>query len=140
MTSVEEGNTVVADAENGIVHLRPDSEMLASFQNRLALRSQRLAAFAAIRDTKAVSRDGVGVTLMMNAGLSLDMEQLDASGAEGIGLFRTEFQFPFSERLPKIDEQVQFYSDVLDKAGKRAVLLEHSIWWRQTPSNACGKP
>ena len=73
-------------------HLRPPIEIVAAFEEKRGLRVQAQARFFAIRDLPAVTKDGVVIRLMMNAGLEFDMPHLRESGADGIGLFRTELQ------------------------------------------------
>lgn len=123
MNSVETGDLAIVDGDSGHVHIRPEADVVTVYRERLAMRSQRLAEFAAIRDLKAVTRDGVEAKLLMNAGLGLDVENLDASGATGIGLFRTEFQFLVSETLPTLNEQEDYYRRVVETAGDRPVLF-----------------
>jgi phosphotransferase system enzyme I (PtsP) len=112
---------VIVDGETGEAFLRPRPDMLSAVRSRMEVRSQRQAEFAKLRDTPAVTLDGQRVSLMTNAGLAVDLENLDATGAEGIGLFRTEFQFMVSEELPRLDSQTALYSLVLDAAGDRPV-------------------
>jgi len=90
---LSEGDLVIVDGETGEAHLRPRPDMLDSVKSRIAVRDQRQAEFAALRDVPAVTLDGQRISLLTNAGLAVDLENLDATGAEGIGLFRTEFQF-----------------------------------------------
>lgn len=123
MAGVESGDLAIVDGESGSVHIRPETDIVEGYRDRLAMRSQRLAEFAAIRDLKATTKDGVTVELLMNAGLGIDVQNLDASGAEGIGLFRTEFQFLVSETLPSLSEQQEFYARVVDVADDRPVLF-----------------
>ena len=118
---LSEGDLVIADGETGEAYLRPRPDMLAAVQSRMQVRSQRQAEFAALRDTPAVTADGQRISLLTNAGLAVDLENLDATGAEGIGLFRTEFQFMVSEELPRLDSQAALYRLVLDTAGDRPV-------------------
>ena len=86
-------------------------------------RADRVAQFAAIRELPAVTRDGVHIKLLMNAGLLLDMPHLDESGADGIGLFRTELQFMIGETMPRLADQAAFYKEVLDAAGDKPVVF-----------------
>jgi phosphotransferase system enzyme I (PtsP) len=118
---LSEGDLVIVDGETGEAHLRPRPDMLDSVRSRMAVRSQRQAEFAKLRDTPAVTQDGTRITLLTNAGLAVDLENLDATGAEGIGLFRTEFQFMVSEELPRLNSQTELYRLVLDAAGERPV-------------------
>jgi phosphotransferase system enzyme I (PtsP) len=114
---------VVVDAETGEVHLRPLNEIVTAFQAKQALLAQRVARFAAIRDEPAVTRDGVRVSLHMNAGLLLDLPHLTQSGADGIGLFRTELQFMIGSNMPRLADQIAFYRQVFDASGDRPVVF-----------------
>jgi phosphotransferase system enzyme I (PtsP) len=117
------GDPIVVDAESGEVHLRPPPEVVHAFQAKQALLAQRVARFAAIRDEPAVTRDGVRVRLNMNAGLLLDLPHLTQSGADGIGLFRTELQFMIGSNMPRLKDQIAFYRQVFDAAGPKAVVF-----------------
>ena len=118
---LSEGDQVIVDGETGEAYLRPRPDMLAAVQTRMAVRAQRRAEFDLLRDIPAVTKDGTRVTVLTNAGLAVDLENLDMTGAEGIGLFRTEFQFMVSDELPRLDAQTALYKLVLDAAGDRPV-------------------
>jgi len=118
---LSEGDLVIADGETGEAYLRPRADMLEAVKSRMAVREQRQAEFAQLRDTPAVTLDGQRITLLTNAGLAVDLENLTETGAEGIGLFRTEFQFMVSDELPRLDAQTALYRLVLDAAGDRPV-------------------
>jgi len=121
--SARAGNAIVVDGESGEVHLRPLGEIVAAFEEKQALRQQVQARFAAVRDLPAVTKDGVPIRLMMNAGLELDMPHLKESGADGIGLFRTELQFMLGETMPRLADQCAFYKSILDAAGDQTVVF-----------------
>ena len=114
---VSEGDPVIVDAESAEAYLRPRPDVVTAMMARLEVRNQKRAVFARLRDTPAFTRDGAKITLLMNAGLAVDLESLGDTGAEGIGLFRTEFQFMVSEDLPRFNAQTQLYSRVLEAAG-----------------------
>lgn len=118
---LSEGDTVIVDGETGEAYLRPPPHMQTAALARLEMRARRRAEFAALRDTPAVTTDGVRVTLLANAGLAVDLETLDETGAEGIGLFRTEFPFMVADELPRLEAQTALYRRVLDAAGARPV-------------------
>lgn len=118
---VSEGDPVIVDAETGEAYLRPRPDVVKAVTARIEVRIQRQAAFARLRDTAAFTRDGTKITLLMNAGLAVDLDILAETGAEGIGLFRTEFQFMVSEDLPRLGAQTALYSKVLEAAGSRPV-------------------
>src|SRR4029078_3336871 len=117
------GDPIAVAGEVGEVHLRPAGEIVKAFEDKRALRVQAQARFAAVRDLPAVTRDGVAIKLMMNAGLEFDMPQLAQSGADGIGLFRTELQFMIGETMPRLADQARFYRTILDAAGTKPVVF-----------------
>ncbi len=117
------GDAIAVDGETGEAHLRPPDEIVTAFEARRVLREQRVARIAAVRDLPAVTRDGVHVRLMMNAGLLLDMPHLKESGADGVGLFRTELQFMIGEAMPRLSDQIGFYSRVIEAAADLPVVF-----------------
>lgn len=118
-----EGNAVLVDGNQGSLVVRPTRATASAFETRMAMGQKRRAEFAAIRALPPITRDGVRATLMVNAGLAEDAGVLDATGADGIGLFRTEFQFLVSAALPGRDAQYRLYRQVLDAAGDRPVVF-----------------
>ncbi|MFL6751841.1 MAG: phosphoenolpyruvate--protein phosphotransferase, partial [Sphingomicrobium sp.] len=121
--SVEEGETILVDGDNGSVIIRPNRPLLSGFEHRMTLSQKRRAEFAAIRNLPAKTVDGVHVSVMVNAGLAEDAGSLAMTGADGIGLFRTEFQFLVSATLPGRDRQMRLYTKVLAAAGSRPVVF-----------------
>jgi phosphotransferase system enzyme I (PtsP) len=89
----------------------------------MAMSQKRRAEFAAIRGLPAKTRDGVHISVMVNAGLAEDAATLAMTGADGIGLFRTEFQFLVSATLPGRERQQRLYTKVLEAAGDRPVVF-----------------
>jgi phosphotransferase system enzyme I (PtsP) len=114
---VSEGDPVIVDAETGEAYLRPRADIVTSILARMDVRTQRRAEFAKLRDVAAFTRDGAKITLLMNAGLDVDLDMLQEAGAEGIGLFRTEFQFMVAEEMPRFNAQTALYERVMDRAG-----------------------
>ncbi len=114
---VSEGDPVIVDAESGEAYLRPRPDVVAAVTARIGVRAERRAEFARLKDTPAFTRDGTKITLLMNAGLAVDFDILPETGAEGIGLFRTEFQFMVSEDLPRFRAQADLYARVIEAAG-----------------------
>ena len=120
---IAEGDLLLLDSADANVFARPSAAMEEAFEARLALRQKRRAAFAALRDVPPITKDGHRLTLMVNAGLRDDAAALDVTGADGIGLFRTEFQFLVSATLPQRERQQRLYREVLDVAGDRPVIF-----------------
>ena len=121
--SVEDGETILVDGDNGSVIVRPTRQLLAGFEHRMTLSQKRRAEFAAVKNLPAKTIDGVQVSVMVNAGLAEDAATLPITGADGIGLFRTEFQFLVSATLPGRDRQLRLYTKVLEAVGDRPVVF-----------------
>lgn len=120
---VEPNDWVIVDGETADVHVRPTHEVREAYRHKLALRAQRAATFAAQRSRPSITQDGTKIRLMMNAGLKADLPHLGETGAEGIGLFRTELQFMISSEMPKLQDLVDLYSSVLDGAAGGPVVF-----------------
>ncbi|MCV2888220.1 phosphoenolpyruvate--protein phosphotransferase [Ruegeria aquimaris] len=121
-TEALNGDHIMVDGDQGIVHLRPEDSVVTAFRDKIAMQADAQARYVSIRETPAVTLDGHRVNLVMNAGLMADLPSLESSGAEGVGLFRTELQFLVRNKMPKRSELVALYSRVLDAAkGKRVV-------------------
>ncbi len=119
----EDGNRILVDGEQGLVHLRPDENVVKAFQDKIAMNEKAQVAYSALRDLPAITQDGVEISLMMNAGLLADLPSLAPSGADGVGLFRTELQFLANSKLPKRDHLVQNYQRILSAAGDKPVIF-----------------
>jgi phosphotransferase system enzyme I (PtsP) len=122
-SQVGEGDPLLLDAGAGALFVRPAPAVIVGYQAQTALRAKKQAEFEKLKDLPAESRDGIRVQLMMNAGLRSDLPALDITNADGIGLFRTEFQFLVSATLPRKGRQVTLYRDVLKAAGERPVIF-----------------
>lgn len=120
---LRDGDQLLVDGDRGVIDVRPTPGMVEAFEARFAKSRERQAHYAALRDVVPVSRDGQRITVMINAGLRDDMPLLNLTGADGIGLFRTEFQFLVSATLPARERQTRLYRDVLDVAGDRPVVF-----------------
>jgi phosphotransferase system enzyme I (PtsP) len=121
--SVEDGETILVDGDNGSIIIRPNRQLTQSFDHRMSLSQRRRAEFAAVKSLPAVTQDGLRISVMVNAGLAEDAAALGMTGADGIGLFRTEFQFLISATLPGRERQQRLYSKVLDAVGNRPVVF-----------------
>ncbi len=120
---VESGDAIIVDGGNGEVQIRPGPEIEAAYAEKARLRARRQEQYRALRDVPAVTRDGVAVGLQLNAGLIVDLSHLNETGAEGVGLFRTELQFMVAERMPSAAEQQVLYEAVFDAVGDLPVTI-----------------
>ncbi len=117
------GEPAVLDADEGRLVLRPDAEIVAGYTATLAARAARRAAEAGLREVDPRTRDGVRLTVMINAGLLMDLPHLADTGADGIGLFRTEIAWLARGGLPTLETEEALYRDVLAAAGGKPVVF-----------------
>ena len=116
------GDHVMVDGEQGVVHLRPEDTVAAAFRDKIAMQAAAQERYTSIRDKPAQTKCCKTIGLQMNAGLMADLPSLESSGAEGVGLFRTELQFLVRNQMPRRSELSVLYKRVLDAAqGKRVV-------------------
>lgn len=121
--AAEADDPIIIDGDVGRALLRPEGSVASAYQEKLTLRAQEQELFKALRDKPAVTKDGVTMSLMMNAGLLTDLPGIEESGAEGVGLYRTELQYLVTTRAPRRDAQTQLYRRVLDAAGDKRVVF-----------------
>jgi phosphotransferase system enzyme I (PtsP) len=117
------GDEVLVDGEQGLVHLRPDESVSSAFKDKIAMEAKAQERYSAIRHLPANTLDQSKINLLMNAGLMADLPSLDSSGAEGVGLFRTELQFLIRNQMPKRSELSAMYKRVMDAAGGKTVVF-----------------
>ncbi len=120
-TEALNGDAILVDGDQGLVHLRAEETIARSFRDKIAMQAEAQKRYASLRDLPATTRDGVTVELHMNAGLMADLPSLVGSGAEGVGLFRTELQFLIRNKMPQRAELASLYARVMDAAKGRPV-------------------
>jgi phosphotransferase system enzyme I (PtsP) len=130
LEAAEDGDEVILDADESRqggagaqAVLRPEQDVRLGYEHALQSLQERRAGWAALRDKPATTRDGTRVRLMLNVGLALELAQLDLTGAEGIGLFRTEIAMLARGTIADVQEQAAVYARVLDEAAGRPVLF-----------------
>ncbi|WBU52247.1 phosphoenolpyruvate--protein phosphotransferase [Paracoccus sp. SCSIO 75233] len=117
------GDPILVDGDGGIVHLRPEDSVAAAFRDKIAMQAAAQSRYAGLRDLPAEGTCGTRVELFMNAGLMADLPSMEGSGAEGVGLFRTELQFLTRTRVPRRSELAALYARVMDAAKGRPVVF-----------------
>ena len=120
---IAEGDLVLLDGGEASAIVRPTPAIEDAFETQFAVTQKRRAEYAAVKDKPAITTDGERISVMVNAGLRDDVAALGATGADGIGLFRTEFQFLVSATLPRRESQQRLYRAVLDAAGNKPVIF-----------------
>jgi len=120
---IEAGEAVIVDGDNATAFIRPGDDVQAAFMQSIAAARRRRESYAALRDKPTKTRDGVAISLNLNAGLLVDVQHLEDTGAEGIGLYRTEIPFMVRPSFPNIDDQTEIYARALKVAKGRPVVF-----------------
>ncbi len=120
---VEPGDPIIADGDTGAVYLRPTSDIEKAYAEMARFKAKRQERYHKLRDTPAVTGDGTEISLLINAGLPVDLPHLEESGAAGVGLFRTELRFMIASAFPRLDAQTEYYNAILNEAGERPVVF-----------------
>jgi phosphotransferase system, enzyme I, PtsP len=117
------GDLILVDGDQGVVHLRPEDSVTKAFREKIEMLAEAQEEYAALRDKPATTRDGVTLHLHMNAGLMADLPSLPKCGAVGVGLFRTELQFLIRSTVPRRGDLAALYSRILNAAGEKPVVF-----------------
>ncbi len=123
LKQVRAGDFIIVDGDHGQVLVRPGEGIKQTFQQSVTARNLRQAASAESRDLAPVTKDGQRISININAGLLLDMAQLQESGADGIGLYRTEVPFMVRDAFPGVRAQTEIYTRALDLAEGKPVVF-----------------
>ena len=118
---VDTGSTIIVDGGTGEVLVRPSGDLQKAYAEKVRFYARKQAQYAALRDRAAISRDGVKVELNINAGLIVDLPHLHDSGADGVGLYRTELQFMMAQRFPRLNSQIRHYAQIIEQAKGKPV-------------------
>ncbi len=120
---LEMGQPLLIDGTNGLLIVHPTPETLAEY-GKIELRREKVASqLKALRETKSTTRDGRHVVLSANIELPSDVEAVTANGAEGIGLYRTEFLYLNRDTLPGEDEQYEIYRKVAERVAPDPLII-----------------
>lgn len=123
LAKVDPGDIVVVNAEQSHVILRPGDDVSDAMTAALQARAIRQASYERLRDLPAVTRDAVGISLNLNVGLVMELDQLSVCGADGVGLYRTEIPFMIRTSFPDVEAQTEIYRRVLDRADGKPVVF-----------------
>lgn len=118
---VNEGDPLIVDGDRAQVFLRPGDDIRQSFLDTVRLHQERREYYSELVPLPSITKDDAHIALLANAGLLIDVEQMQALGAEGIGLFRTEIQFMMRTELPSLEDQTEQYKRIIETAAGRPV-------------------
>ena len=120
---IEAGDIVIVDGDHGQVLIRPSEDIQQSVVDAVAERTRRRAYYETLRDHAGGDARRRRDPLLLNAGLLIDLVQLAATGAEGIGLFRTEIPLLTRDAFPDVADQTGFYRRAYEQVGGRPIVF-----------------
>ena len=120
---IEAGDIVIVDGDHAQVMVRPSEHIHQSVAATVEAQARRRAIYDSLRSAASVTRDGIHIKLLLNVGLLIDLPQLRATGAEGIGLFRTEIPFMVRDSFPDVEDQTEFYRSVFEQTEGSTVVF-----------------
>ena len=120
---IDPGDEIIVDGSTGEIFVRPSQDLQKAYAEKVRFYAKKQAQFAALKDLPSVTKDGTTISLNINAGLIVDMPHLHESGADGVGLYRTELQFMLAQRFPRLTAQINHYSQVIEQAQGKPVVF-----------------
>ncbi len=123
LARIDPHDPVIVDGDNAQVFVRPSEDIQQMVGDTIQVKTERQRLYASLRDEEPVTLDGQRISLNLNAGLLLDVQQLNETGADGVGLYRTEIPFMVRAEFPGVDGQTELYSKVYEIADGKPVMF-----------------
>ncbi|MBI1216463.1 MAG: phosphoenolpyruvate--protein phosphotransferase [Alphaproteobacteria bacterium] len=118
------GDPVIVDGDHGVVYIGPSEHIVELYTRSMEARARRTSHYrrqVQQQQQNSVTLDGIKVSVQMNAGLMNEIDAVNAVGADGVGLFRTELAFMGLKKYPLVVTQAAFYGEIMDKLGDKPV-------------------
>jgi phosphotransferase system, enzyme I, PtsP len=120
---IDPDDEIIVDGSTGEIFVRPSQDLQKAYAEKVRFYAKKQARFAELKDLPSVTKDGVNISLNINAGLIVDMPHLHESGADGVGLYRTELQFMLAQRFPRLNSQIKHYQQVIEQAQGKPIVF-----------------
>lgn len=120
---IKTGELVAVDGNEGYVYRNPSQQVQEKFKAKILEKQKLQQKLSELRAKPSETLDGVKISLYINVGLSFDLDYIESTNCDGIGLYRTEIPFMASENMPNVERQVGYYRELMDKAGERKVIF-----------------
>ncbi len=120
---IKNGEMLAVNGNEGIVYIRPSDKIIADFKQKLADRDQQIAQMAELKKLPSKTLDKQRINMYINVGLDFDLDYIESTNCDGIGLYRTEIPFMAAEKMPDVEAQTAYYQKLLDKAENRKVIF-----------------
>lgn len=120
---VKEGEILGIDGQEGYVYINPPEDIVQKFKSKQKNMVLLLEQLEKIKRFPNKTLDGIKINLSINVGLDFDLDYLDSTKCDGIGLYRTEIPFMSSEKMPGVEKQIGFYQNLMNRAGRKKVIF-----------------
>ena len=120
---IKNGEIVAVNGDDGTVYIRPDEKIIESFDAKQAEKERQIAQLAELKHLPAKTSDKQKINMYINVGLDFDLEYIESTNCDGVGLYRTEIPFMASEKMPDVNKQIEYYKKLMDKAGNKKVVF-----------------
>ena len=120
---IKTGDNLAVDGNEGYVYINPNQSVLEKFRAKIAEKQKLLARLAELKKLPSKTLDGVRIGLYLNVGLSFDLDYIETTNCDGIGLYRTEIPFMASDVMPNVERQISYYKELMDRAGNKKVIF-----------------
>jgi len=120
---IHQGDTLILDADAGNIYVRPSDSIELAMDKYIRANALREAEYAALRDFPAVTKDGVRISLNINAGLFVDTGSVQQNGVDGIGLYRTELPYMTSSNFPDVEVQRSLYAQMYQQLPDKRIIF-----------------
>ena len=120
---IKNGELIAVDGDEGYVYINPSDPVQQKFKTKFVEKEKLKKRLAELKKLPAKTLDGVRINLYLNVGLAFDLEYIDTTNCDGIGLYRTEIPFMASDVMPDVEKQINYYKELMDKSGNKKVVF-----------------
>ena len=120
---IKTGELIAVDGNEGYVYIHPSEPIQQKIKAKISEKEKLQAKLAELKDLPAETQDGTKINLYLNVGLSFDLDYIKTTNCDGIGLYRTEIPFMASETMPDVEQQINYYKELMDRSGDKKVIF-----------------
>lgn len=123
LDEIKDGQLIAIDGNEGYLYTSPSKSLQQKFNAKKIEKEQFQKKLEELKDKPSITKDKTKINLYINVGLSFDLDYIDSTNCDGVGLYRTEIPFMASDVMPDVSRQFGYYKDLMDRAGDRKVIF-----------------
>ena len=120
---IKNGDFVAVDGNEGYIYINPSELVREKIKTKIAEKQKLLAKLDELKQLPAETLDGVHIGQYINVGLAFDLDYIETTNCDGVGLYRTEIPFMASDVMPDVDRQIRYYKELMDRAEDKKVIF-----------------